>query len=387
MNHLQRHRLDAFIRSFFVAAAFRAATSPGQFLFFWRSLRAQTRLARRRRTQAALGLTVPPVLIASVTQACNLACAGCYHQGLRRQPAKELPAGEFARIFREARDLGTGVVLVAGGEPFARPDLFTLLDASPDLLFPVFTNGLLLDQARITALRQRPNVVPVISVDGNSRQTDTRRGPGSWRRIMEACARLKQSGLLFAHAITVDRQNLDQVTDPLFLKQLRRGGARAFVFVEYVPVQAGSSHLLLGAAGRQTLHRRVERLRRSFGDLLVVFPGDESAYGGCLAAGRGFVHINASGGLEACPFAPFGDTNLAGTSLRQALASPFLAAIRANHASLSETSGCALWANREWVQTLLPDASGGLTPAIQPRTDRAPASPAAGPGSAVLTAR
>ncbi|HEY5001279.1 MAG TPA: hypothetical protein VII15_05525, partial [Candidatus Cryosericum sp.] len=74
----------------------------------------------------------------------------------------------------------------------------------------------------------------------------------------------------------------------------------------------------------------------------------------CLAAGRGFIHVSPSGGVEPCPFAPYSDASVRGMSLRDALASPLLAAIRDNHDRVTETSGgCALWSQREWVRSLL----------------------------------
>lgn len=75
---------------------------------------------------------------------------------------------------------------------------------------------------------------------------------------------------------------------------------------------------------------------------------------GCLSAGRGFVHINATGDIEPCPFAPYSDINLRDSSLKDALQSEFLKTIRQNHRELSETEGgCALWVKREWVRSLL----------------------------------
>ena len=62
--------------------------------------------------------------------------------------------------------------------------------------------------------------------------------------------------------------------------------------------------------------------------MLISFPGDEVLSGGCLAAGRGFFHINARGGVEPCPFSPYSDTNLAECSLEEALDSPLFRHLR-----------------------------------------------------------
>ena len=96
-------------------------------------------------------------------------------------------------------------------------------------------------------------------------------------------------------------------------------------------------------------------LRAKYRALFVAVPGDEDKFGGCLAGGRGFVHISADGDVEACPFAPYSDTNLRDSSLREALQSELLATIRHNSDQLGEgKGGCALWEQKEWVHSLLP---------------------------------
>ena len=76
--------------------------------------------------------------------------------------------------------------------------------------------------------------------------------------------------------------------------------------------------------------------------------------GGCLSAGRGFVHISARGNLEPCPFAPFSDANLVQMSLLDGLRSEFLKEIRRRPELATETGGgCVLWKERELVAHLL----------------------------------
>ena len=88
--------------------------------------------------------------------------------------------------------------------------------------------------------------------------------------------------------------------------------------------------------------------------MFIAVPGDEEEIGGCISAGKGFVHVSADGNIEPCPFAPYSDTNLRDSSLKEALQSEFLRTIRQNHEQLMETEGgCALWVKREWVRSLL----------------------------------
>ena len=66
----------------------------------------------------------------------------------------------------------------------------------------------------------------------------------------------------------------------------------------------------------------IVRLRNKYQDIVFIsFPGDEKNSGGCIAAGRGFFHINSHGGAEPCPFSPFSDINVRDTSLKEAIGS------------------------------------------------------------------
>lgn len=107
---------------------------------------------------------------------------------------------------------------------------------------------------------------------------------------------------------------------------------------------------------RKSLNEYITRYSSEFPALFLAFPGDEEYFGGCLSAGRGFIHISPSGELEPCPAAPFSDVNITRTPLKEALRSEFLTRIRKQHAMFSEAEGgCALWKRRDIIQSLLQD--------------------------------
>jgi MoaA/NifB/PqqE/SkfB family radical SAM enzyme len=131
-------------------------------------------------------------------------------------------------------------------------------------------------------------------------------------------------------------------------------GCRLFFFVEYTPIREGTEDWLLTDEQRTNLMKARDSFRSKFPALFIAVPGDEEDIGGCLSAGRGFVHVSAEGNVEPCPFAPYSDTNLRDSSLKEALQSEFLKTIRNNHDQLEETGGgCALWIKREWVRSLV----------------------------------
>ncbi len=74
-----------------------------------------------------------------------------------------------------------------------------------------------------------------------------------------------------------------------------------------------------GDAERAVMEKKMDVLRAAYDDVILLsFPGDELATDGCMAAGRGFFHINSHGGAEPCPFSPYSDINVRDTSLREA---------------------------------------------------------------------
>ena len=86
----------------------------------------------------------------------------------------------------------------------------------------------------------------------------------------------------------------------------------------------------------------------------IAFPGDEKSSGGCVAAGRGFFHINSHGGAEPCPFSPYSDINVRDTSLRAALKSPLFLALQEEGVLLEDhPGGCVLYEKRELVERIM----------------------------------
>jgi MoaA/NifB/PqqE/SkfB family radical SAM enzyme len=328
---------------------------PGMWLFVLKSMIRQKKAIGLRKKWGKRGVHVPPMLIFSVTDRCNLHCKGCYSRVHHRKKEGEAGAEVIRKVLAEAKDLGISIILLAGGEPLVRQELFTVTENYPEILFPMFTNGLLIDDRVLGEFRKQKHVFPVISLEGFESETDLRRGGGVYESILNRFERLKENNLFWGVSITVTSSNFGTVTDRKFLEKMTGYGCKIFFFVEYVPIQEETENMALSQNQRDMLSEILVQRRKDIKALCVSFPGDEEQYGGCLSAGRGFAHINPYGDLEPCPFIPFSDENVNTGNLHLALQSPFLEKIRMNHSMLKETSGgCALWSKREWVQTLLP---------------------------------
>ena len=332
--------------------------NPAASIFMLRYADASKRAEKIRREYENSGEHIPPFLIASITSQCNLHCKGCYaraNSSCQDYDYRDtLTSDQWGEIMTQAEDLGISFVLLAGGEPFTRPDILEEAGKHDRIIFPVFTNGTMLEEKTMRFLVKNPNLMPVISMEGSQETTDERRGEGIYARIQDAMANMKKAGILFGASVTVTKKNVTEVLSEEFVKDLGRAGVKAVVYVEYVPVDKISEDLALDDATREYMEQRMAELR--FGDeelLLIAFPGDEKTSGGCLAAGRGFFHINAQGGAEPCPFSPYSDTNLTSTSLLQALKSPLFVRLRDTGVLMeSHSGGCVLFDREEQVREL-----------------------------------
>jgi MoaA/NifB/PqqE/SkfB family radical SAM enzyme len=315
----------------------------------------QQKAAAMRKQHEQKGLLVPPIIIASITSRCNLACAGCYMHGRGEKPVAEMSPAILASIVDQAADLGVSVIVIAGGEPLVRQEeIFRMARAHPRVLFPLFTNGLLIDEALAGTIARCKNIVPVISFEGFREDTDLRRGSGVYDRLLATCSFLNDTGVFFGCSVTTTRKNFDNVTGEAFVRQMIDTGARVFTYVEYVPMEPGTVNFILTHEQKKTLQAVLSDYNQKFPALFIGFPGDEESYGGCLAAGRGFVHVSPSGDLEPCPAAPFSDANLTKVPLSVALQSSLLGRLREKPEYLTETEGgCALRANRARVQEII----------------------------------
>lgn len=313
--------------------------------------------ARLRAAQQRRGIHVPQFLICSITSKCNLHCAGCYARAggtCSDAVTEQLDATQWEKVFAQAEEMGISFILLAGGEPLMRQDVLETAARFPAMAFPVFTNGTLLTGDMQDWFDVHRNMIPVLSIEGDAAATDARRGAGVWEKLDAVMAYLQERGILFAASTTVTRENMRSVATPEYLDGLRVRGCGIAFFIEYVPAEPGTEDLVLTKTEADWLNQTTNALREAYSDLcLFSFPGDEQYTEGCLAAGRGFFHINPNGGAEPCPFSPYSKLNVRTSTLSEVLESEYFSAVR--RISQSETGhngGCTLFAHEQEIRAL-----------------------------------
>lgn len=293
------------------------------------------------------GILVPPFLILSVTMKCDLNCTGCYS---REYPLdQELTLEEIDHLFHQAESLGIAFFVITGGEPLLKKGLMDLLIKRDRFNFFLFTNGSFHDASWTDHISNYKHIVPLISVEGHETHTELRRGEGVHGRVMASMDRFREAGSFFGFSTMVYKQNIEWVGQEVFWDEMIERGCRIGYFVNYVPSGKTSLDLLPSPEEQLRFREQVIRLKQKKNIIIIHMPDDEYANGGvCMAAGRGFLHVNAQGFVEPCPFAHIATDSIRGKSLKDILKSSLFSYIREHEELLNKPRmGCALYENRE----------------------------------------
>ncbi len=284
----------------------------------------------RRRSDLELseGLHVPYSILISPTMRCQLNCPGCYAATYSRDDDLEFDLWDS--ILEQAKELGIFFCAITGGEPLLRADeLFELAWKHTDMVFLVYTNGLLIDEKMVRRLQRTGNVAMALSVEGFATETDARRGPGVHARVIEAMRLLREGGIPFGFSVCVTRENAEVVCSEAFIDYYIEQGCYFGWLFHYMPIGRDPDvHLMATPEQRDMLRRFAIEARRTKPILALDFWNDGAMLGGCLSGGHRYVHINHRGDVEPCVFAHFATHNLHECTLREALDSDFFRAIR-----------------------------------------------------------
>lgn len=352
--------LDQGIRKLIGNIIKAAFSNPRAAVYMLNMQRTVASAQKRRDKYESEGIHVPAFLISSITEKCNLFCQGCYARsngicGTEETKKQALSPAEWERIFAEAVDMGIPFSIIAGGEPLLRRDVIKVAAEQKNMIFGIFTNGTIINRDYTELFAKNPNLVPIISMEGFGEETDKRRGNGVYEKLTSVMRQLDAGKILYGVSVTVTSENMRTVTSARFIDNLRGSGCKSVFFVEYVPVENGTEHLALSEADKDELDGIIFKIKVDYPDMIFFsFPGDEKHMGGCLAAGRGFFHINPQGEAEACPFSPYSDRNLRQHSLREVLRSPFFEKLRrAELVGGEHTGGCVLFERELEVKKML----------------------------------
>ena len=190
-----------------------------------------------------------------------------------------------------------------------------------------FTNSTLIDEQFCQDMLRVKNFVPVISVEGFEEATDSRRGNGTYQKVVHSMNLLKSHRLPFGISTCYTSANIKDVSTEAYIDQLVEWGAYFVWYFHYMPVGKDAvPELLPSPEQREYMYHQIRELRGKKPIFMLDFQNDGEYVGGCIAGGRRYLHINANGDCDPCVFIHYSDSNIRQKTLLEALCSPLFRA-------------------------------------------------------------
>jgi MoaA/NifB/PqqE/SkfB family radical SAM enzyme len=228
---------------------------------------------KRRAFTKKYGLTPPNHLVISPTMKCNLKCYGCY--AWQYSKIDDLPYDVCNRVIDEANDIGLYFFVITGGEPTVWPHLFDFLERHNDSFFQIYTNGQVINDKFAKRLAELGNAVPCISIEGFKKETEERRGKGTWKKIMDAMDALRENGVLFGYSVTATRSNNEIVVSDEFVDLFVKKGAFIGWYFNYIPIgREPNLELMPTPEQRDYRRKRILEIRRTKNVVVADFWND-----------------------------------------------------------------------------------------------------------------
>ncbi len=213
-----------------------------------------------------------PVVIWNLTRRCNLACKHCYAISSNREFPGELSTDELYTVMDDLKAFRVPVLILSGGEPLLRPDIFDLSKRAKGMGFYVglSTNGTMITEENVGAIAECGYDYVGISLDGIESTHDRfRRREGAYRESLHGIRLCRDAGLKVGVRFTLTQDNAEDL--PRLLELMDAEGIDKFYL----------SHL--NYAGRGNVNRKDDVFHRTTREALdLVF---EAAYQDALAGG------------------------------------------------------------------------------------------------------
>ncbi len=186
-----------------------------------------------------------PVVIWNLIRRCNLTCKHCYSISTDRDFPGELTTDEVFAVMDDLRRFRVPVLILSGGEPLLRPDIFDIARHAKSLGFYVglSSNGTLIDSANIDRIAGCDFDYVGVSLDGIGATHDRfRQMNGAFDASLQGIRLCRDLGLKIGVRFTMTQENAHDL--PQLLRLVEEEGIDRFYF----------SHL--NYAGRGNKNRR-----------------------------------------------------------------------------------------------------------------------------------
>ena len=202
----------------------------------------------------------------NTTRQCNQFCRHCYRVAGAEPDPDELSTEEGKQLLEEIAGAGFKIMVLSGGEPLMRPDIYDLVrhGGAQGLRVVVGTNGTLITPQVAQDLRDSGCARVGISLDDIDPQVhdEWRQMEGAWEQSVEGMKHCREVGLPFQIHTTVTERNEHCITEMTDLA-VELGAAAHHIFF-LVPAGRGEdieAESLKAKAYERLLNRILDKQR------------------------------------------------------------------------------------------------------------------------------
>ena len=200
-----------------------------------------TATAEHAVTHSSKEVFKPRLIFWEVTKGCNLRCVHCRATATELSSPTDLPTAKALDIIDQIAEMGNPILVLSGGEPLYRSDIFQLASYARDkgIRVALATNGTLVTKEVARMIADSGVKRVSISLDGADAMThDSFRGiPGAFEAALHGLRNLQEVGMSTQINMTIARHNADQL--PRVLDMAKTVGADALHTFLLVPVGCG----------------------------------------------------------------------------------------------------------------------------------------------------
>jgi len=281
-----------------------------------------------------------------LTASCNLSCVHCRAEAGPERLKDELSTEECFKFIDDLAGFANPILILTGGEPLNRPDIFEIADRAVkrSLRVALASNGTLIDEPVAKLIHDVGIRRVSISIDGAKAKThDSFRGvPGSFELAIRGARNVTAAGVELQLNSTVSKHNVAELEGILDLAL--KLGAKALHIFMLVPVGCGAtiadeqmlskgryekvlswlydvtrSHPQMEVKATcaphyyRILHSRAEKENRK---VTPVTGGMAAVTKGCLA-GAAVCFVGRTGDVQPCGYLPLVAGNIRKNSIRE----------------------------------------------------------------------
>ena len=161
-----------------------------------------------------------PVVIWNLVRRCKLACKHCYSISADTDFPGELTTDEAFAVMEDLKRFRVPVLILSGGEPLLRPDIYAIAHRAREMGFYVAlsSNGTLIDKTNITRIAEVGFDYVGVSLDGIADTHDRfRRQPGAFAASLNGIRLCRKHGIKVGIRYTMTQDNAHDLSPLLGL--------------------------------------------------------------------------------------------------------------------------------------------------------------------------